>query len=136
MTSNDEFNILHITRIQCFIRVFMKGPLLPFENGSSNPLQIDPLTQPFSYLIKRLHEVVNKLEQFPILIHEVVGGDSRSGMNGLKVLSQPFKLKLQKMEGENDDLKDYSENLIMIEPLASIQAIENFLFSKIMAPSG
>jgi len=83
-------------------------------------------------LILFLFKVLNKLEQFPILIHEVVGSESKSGLGGLKVLTQPFKLKLQRIdEDESSLLKDYSENLIMVEPLASIQSIENFLWPKI-----
>jgi len=112
----------------------------------------------FSILVKRLHEVAffffpflfrrrwinphvsvvcpqafSKLEQLPILIHEVIGGDARGGLSGLKVLTQPFKLKLQRLDTETDpSLKDYGENVVMIEPLASIQAIENFLLPKVM----
>jgi len=122
-------------RLRMFVRVFLDGPKTEVEakvQGYAHAASNVPL----SFMVKRLHEAFTKLEQLPILIHEVVGGDSRGALSGLKVLAQPFKLRLQKLETETSQaVKDYGENVVMIEPLATIQAIENFLLPKVSDPT-
>ena len=53
---------------------------------------------------------------------------------GLAALTQPFKLRLARSEHEKQ-LKDYSHNVVLIEPLASMTAVEDFLFSKVFRSS-
>ena len=57
-------------------------------------------------------------------------GDSNSLSSGLAALAQPFKLRLARSEHEKQ-LKDYSSNVVLIEPLASMTAVEDFLWSKV-----
>lgn len=57
-------------------------------------------------------------------------GDSSSLSSGLAALAQPFKLRLARSEHEQQ-LKDYSSNVVLIEPLASMTAVEDFLWSKV-----
>ena len=53
---------------------------------------------------------------------------------GLAALTQPFKLRLARSEHEKQ-LKDYSQNVVLIEPLASMTAVEDFLWSKVYRSS-
>ena len=53
---------------------------------------------------------------------------------GLAALTQPFKLRLARAEHEKQ-LKDYSHNVVLIEPLASMTAVEDFLWSKVYRSS-
>lgn len=57
-------------------------------------------------------------------------GDSSSLSSGLAALAQPFKLRLARSDHEKQ-LKDYSSNVVLIEPLASMTAVEDFLWSKV-----
>lgn len=52
----------------------------------------------------------------------------------LVALTQLFKLRLARAEHEKQ-LKDYSHNVVLIEPLASMTAVEDFLWSKIYRAS-
>lgn len=54
-------------------------------------LWVTNLKQPLVVLVRKLHQSLNKLERFPVIINEI-GGTAA----GLKYLTQPFKLKLQK----------------------------------------
>ncbi|EGC32277.1 hypothetical protein DICPUDRAFT_57189 [Dictyostelium purpureum] len=111
---------------ECFAKVFLvpyqksgASSMTPLKTSSPNPLLL-------SLLIEKLHDALNKVERFNINISDVSGTSS-----GLKYLTQPFKLKLQK-EGTDPNLKDYSGNIVLIEPLANITAIEEFLNSKVI----
>lgn len=50
--------------------------------------------------------------------------DPGSLQAGLAALSQPFKLRLCKAPGAEQCLRDYSTNVVLIEPLATMGAIE------------
>ena len=60
------------------------------------------------------------------------GGAANGGsMNsGLAMLTQPLKLRLSRHSAE-DQLRDYNTNVVMIEPLASMKAIEDFLHPRV-----
>lgn len=51
--------------------------------------------------------------------------------SGLAALAQPFKLRLARRSGSGPTLRDYSGKLVLIEPLASIAAIEDFLWPRV-----
>jgi E3 ubiquitin-protein ligase TRIP12 len=53
--------------------------------------------------------------------------------NGLAALTSPFKIKLEK-HGQERALKEYSAHYVLIEPLASLTAVEDFLWSKVGGP--
>ena len=57
------------------------------------------------------------------------GGGGGSG-SGLAFLAQPFKLRLARHPSEKQ-LRDYGANVVMIEPLASFGAIEDFLYTRV-----
>jgi hypothetical protein len=51
---------------------------------------------------------------------------------GLSALSNPFKIRLSRAAEEGSGLKDYSPNMVLIEPLASMSQIEDFLWPRVM----
>ncbi len=55
--------------------------------------------------------------------------------NGLAMLTQPLKLRLSRHPKESN-LKEYSSNIVMIEPLASMSAIEDFLLPRVSRLTG
>jgi E3 ubiquitin-protein ligase TRIP12 len=50
------------------------------------------------------------------------------------MLTQPFKLRLSRHSAEHQ-LREYSSNVVMIEPLASMTAIEDFLYPRVFRPA-
>ena len=56
------------------------------------------------------------------MLSEGASGDASSA--GLKALAQPFKLRLQRTSGTASSLKEYVSNVVLIEPLATVAAIE------------
>ena len=61
-------------------------------------------------------------------------GEGSSLSSGLAALTQPFKLRLSRANHEKQ-LKDYAANVVLIEPLASMTAVEDFLWSKVYRSS-
>lgn len=58
---------------------------------------IDKRREDFLLFVRKLHHTINKLEKFSVTSNEVTGTAS-----GLKLLTQPFKLKLSKSPEEID----------------------------------
>ena len=75
-----------VTRASLICDAFTKSPS---ELQSSGSMEIDRPV-PMATLVSKLHSSLNKLEKFPVIINEM------PGIAGLKVLTQPFKLKLSK----------------------------------------
>ncbi|CAM0907851.1 unnamed protein product [Alopecurus aequalis] len=88
---------------------------------------------PLSFLIQKLQSALSSLERFPVVLSHS-GRTSSSGgsrlSSGLSALSQPLKLRLCRAQGEKS-LKDYSSNIVLIDPLASLAAVEDFLWPRI-----
>lgn len=84
-------------------------------------------TQPITVLVRLLSGCVDKLEHFSVMLHSSVTNLAV----GLKVLTQPFKLCLKRDPSESSQLHDYSSNVVLIEPLATVTAVEEFLWSKV-----
>ena len=81
---------------------------------------------PFLTLVQKLHQALNKLEKFPVVLHHELAGN----VSGLKFLTQPFKLKLVK-ESTESNLKEFGDGVILIEPMASVQAISDYLATRV-----
>lgn len=81
---------------------------------------------PLQHLLQKLHHALNKVERLPVILNDISGPAS-----GLKYLTQPIKLKLQKAADADASVKDYSENVVLIEPLATVNAVQEFLAPKI-----
>ncbi|XP_011046694.1 PREDICTED: E3 ubiquitin-protein ligase UPL3-like isoform X1 [Populus euphratica] len=83
-------------------------------------------------LVQKLQNALSSLERFPV----VLSPSSRSSnggarlSSGLSALSQPFNLRLCRVQGEKG-LRDYSSNVVLIDPLASLAAVEEFLWPRV-----
>ncbi|KAG0473153.1 hypothetical protein HPP92_015010 [Vanilla planifolia] len=87
---------------------------------------------PMSILVQKLQNALSSLERFPVVLSHPsrsAGGSTRLS-SGLSALSQPFKLRLCRAQGEKS-LRDYSSNIVLIDPLASLAAVEEFLWPRI-----
>ena len=59
-------------------------------------------------LVSKLHEALNMIERFPLLLTE--GNSSDTSSAGLKALTQPFKLRLTRAPGTSTTLKEYASS--------------------------
>uniref|UniRef100_A0ACD5WNH9 Uncharacterized protein n=1 Tax=Avena sativa TaxID=4498 RepID=A0ACD5WNH9_AVESA len=88
---------------------------------------------PMSFLVQKLQSALSSLERFPVMLSHSGRTSSLGGSrlsSGLSALSQPLKLRLCRAQGEKT-LKDYSSNIVLIDPLASLAAVEDFLWPRI-----
>ncbi|GER35888.1 E3 ubiquitin-protein ligase UPL3 [Striga asiatica] len=104
---------LAIRRFRSFVSVALPSSI---EEGSLVPLSV---------LVQKLQNALSSLERFPVLLSHA----SRPS-NANARLSQPFKLRLCRAQGEKS-LRDYSSNVVLIDPLASLAAVEDFLWPRV-----
>lgn len=122
-----------LQRLKSFVEI-----ALPPGSGCSPPLV---------GLVRRLQSALASVETFPVLCSRVAcntspsrsltrnsaGAASYSGSSlssGLVALTQPFKLRLCRHPNDKT-LKEYSPNIVLIEPLATMAAIEEFLCPRV-----
>ncbi|GAX77476.1 hypothetical protein CEUSTIGMA_g4920.t1 [Chlamydomonas eustigma] len=139
----------------CRIQGFVHAALQP--GSGTSPLLLS--------LVRKLQAALSSLEAFPVivarfgpsasshssrlaLLNSLAGGrfsapaaparpvQSSAGSlsSGLAMLIQPFKLRLSRHSAERQ-LREYSSNVVMIEPLASMAAIEEFLYPRVYRPA-
>ncbi|XP_058098923.1 E3 ubiquitin-protein ligase UPL3-like isoform X2 [Magnolia sinica] len=87
---------------------------------------------PMATLVQKLQNALSSLERFPVVLSHSSrssGGNTRLS-SGLSALSQPFKLRLCRAQGDKS-LRDYSSNVVLIDPLASLAAVEEFLWPRV-----
>ncbi|KAL2346042.1 hypothetical protein Fmac_000042 [Flemingia macrophylla] len=97
------------------------------------PLSIDNGTvAPMTVLVQKLQNALSSLERFPVMLSNSSRSSSGSARlsSGLSALSHPIKLRLCRAQGEKS-LRDYSSNVVLIDPLASLAAIEEFLWARV-----
>jgi E3 ubiquitin-protein ligase TRIP12 len=85
-----------------------------------------PPPPPLAIWLEKLHSCIKSQETLPMHLNEIAGGITE----GLRLLSRPFKLRLQPLEGETF-LADSAPNVVLIEPLATINSVHDFLQNKI-----
>ncbi|RDX83695.1 E3 ubiquitin-protein ligase UPL3, partial [Mucuna pruriens] len=109
-----------LTRFKLFIAVALHSST---ENGTVAPMTV---------LVQKLQNALSSLERFPVVLSHSSRSSSGSARlsSGLSALSQPFKLRLCRAQGEKS-LRDYSSNVVLVDPLASLAAIEEFLWPRI-----
>ncbi|KAK7312253.1 hypothetical protein VNO77_36002 [Canavalia gladiata] len=109
-----------LTRFKSFIAVALPSAT---EDGTVAPMAV---------LVQKLQNALSSLERFPVVLSHSSRSSSGSARlsSGLSALSQPFKLRLCRAQGEKS-LRDYSSNVVLIDPLASLAAIEEFLWPRI-----
>ena len=92
-------------------------------------------------LVERLLSALAVTESLPMRLSAAArapsggsrGGSGAAASDGLGVLARPFKLRLSRASGERAALKDYKSNIILVEPLATLNAIEDFCTSRAQA---
>ncbi|KAF3515350.1 hypothetical protein F2Q69_00008514 [Brassica cretica] len=87
---------------------------------------------PMTVLIQKLQDALSSLERFPVVLSHPsrsLSGSARLS-SGLSALAHPLKLRLCRAPGEKA-LRDYSSNIVLIDPLASIAAVEEFLWPRV-----
>ncbi|PIA57405.1 hypothetical protein AQUCO_00600259v1 [Aquilegia coerulea] len=93
---------------------------------------IDGSEAPMTVLVQKLQNALSSLERFPVVLSHSsrsASGNARLS-SGLSALSQPFKLRLCRSPGDKS-LRDYSSNIVLIDPLASLAAVEEFLWPRV-----
>ncbi|CAL5035273.1 unnamed protein product [Urochloa decumbens] len=115
-------NLRHqaVRRYKAFISVALPN----YEDGNKTPMAL---------LVKKLQGALSSLECFPVVLSHsgrtpTLGGSRVA--TGLGAIPQPFKLRLCRAAGEKS-LKDYSSNIVLIDPLASLAAVEEFLWPRV-----
>jgi E3 ubiquitin-protein ligase TRIP12 len=91
------------------------------------PSSIDEASvAPMTILVQKLQNALSSLERFPVVLSHSSRPSSGSARlsSGLSALSQPFKLRLSRAQGEKS-LRDYSSNVVLIDPLASLAVLKN-----------
>ncbi|PPD92712.1 hypothetical protein GOBAR_DD10344 [Gossypium barbadense] len=109
-----------LKRLKSFISVALPSSV---DEGSIAPMTV---------LVQKLQNALSSVERFPVVLSHSSrssGGSARLS-SGLSALSQPFKLRLCRAQGEKS-LRDYSSNIVMIDPLASLAAVEEFLWPRV-----
>lgn len=87
---------------------------------------------PMTVLIQKLQDALSSLERFPVVLSHPsrsLSGSARLS-SGLSALAHPLKLRLCRAPGEKA-LRDYSSNIVLIDPLASLAAVEEFLWPRV-----
>uniref|UniRef100_A0A5B6ZVH1 HECT-type E3 ubiquitin transferase n=1 Tax=Davidia involucrata TaxID=16924 RepID=A0A5B6ZVH1_DAVIN len=87
---------------------------------------------PMICLIRKLQNALSSLERFQVVLSH--SSRSSSGntrlSSGISELSQPLKLRLCRAQGDKS-LSDYSSNIVLIDPLVSLAAVEDFLWPRV-----
>ncbi|XP_074339779.1 E3 ubiquitin-protein ligase UPL3-like [Apium graveolens] len=120
MLSNDVYHEQAARRCKSFITV-------------SLPLGLqDKKMAPISILVKYLQSALSYLERFPVVLSH--GGRSYNGYghlsSGLSVLSRKCNLCLCRAN-EDESLIDYSSHVLVFNPLATLAAVEEFLWPRV-----
>ncbi|KAL1190209.1 E3 ubiquitin-protein ligase UPL3 [Cardamine amara subsp. amara] len=109
-----------LRRFKAFLEV-----ALPFDGNEG---KVPPMT----VLIQKLQNALSSLERFPVVLSHPsrsLSGSARLS-SGLSALAHPLKLRLCRAPGEKT-LRDYSSNIVLIDPLASLAAVEEFLWPRV-----
>ncbi|XVE67151.1 hypothetical protein DITRI_Ditri08aG0137900 [Diplodiscus trichospermus] len=109
-----------LKRFKLFIDVALPASV---DEGSIAPMTI---------LVQKLQNALSSVERFPVVLSHSSrsSGVSARLSSGLSALSQPFKLRLCRSQGDKS-LRDYSSNIVLIDPLASLAAVEEFLWPRV-----
>ncbi|PXF50091.1 E3 ubiquitin-protein ligase UPL3 [Gracilariopsis chorda] len=90
----------------------------------------------FTSLINSALGVLSSEEKLEVHNNESTHGTSSLSVNsGLRQLTQPFKLRLKRASAEEggEHLRDYSNHIVLIEPLATMASVQEFLWPRVRA---
>ena len=103
-------------RLVAFVEI-LAGRRAGAIEGDASPLRV---------LIVKVNEALSMREAFPVAVSDA-SGDLTAG---LKLLAQPLKLRLMRDAGDTS-IGDYGGNVVLIEPLATMNAVHDFLWPKV-----
>lgn len=93
----------------------------------------------FATLVQRLLDALASSEDLSVTVASVSQSSTRHRSEtddaNLAGLVRPFKVQFKKT-GKDADLIDYSSNVVLVEPFATLSSIEDFLFSRVHKPGG
>ncbi|XP_047332600.1 E3 ubiquitin-protein ligase UPL3-like isoform X2 [Impatiens glandulifera] len=86
---------------------------------------------PMSVLVQKLQNALASMEIFPVVLsHSTPSSGGSARLSCSFSFRQTFKLRLCRAQGEKL-LRDYSCNVVRIDPLASLAAVEDFLWPRV-----
>jgi E3 ubiquitin-protein ligase TRIP12 len=89
----------------------------------------------FELLVTRVLGTFAAEEKLPVCVSEAPSSSHQAAPpgNGLRQLLQPFKLCLRRggPASSGADLRDYSHHVVLIEPLATMASVEDFLWPRV-----
>ncbi|XP_057984014.1 E3 ubiquitin-protein ligase UPL4 isoform X2 [Malania oleifera] len=108
-------------RFQVFVRLFLSMP-----NSLSEDL-------PLSSLIRRLQSALSSVENFSVILsHSYKQKNSYATVPNACCITRPcFKVRFLSGEGETHLCDYYCEDILTVDPLSSLDAIERFLWPKV-----
>ena len=136
------------------LRAFFSGADLPQDDGWSAAVaaRLSSFTHAaaekmpsnaMGALVELLLDALAVTESLPMRLSasKTAGATPSAGRNpgagdGLSVLARPFKLRLARSAENKEGLRDYNSNIILVEPLATLNAIEDFLYPRVHKPAG
>ncbi|KAK4764814.1 hypothetical protein SAY86_025904 [Trapa natans] len=115
-----EFRQQALQRYKSFV-----GIALPSDSG-------EVAVAPMTILVQKLQNALSSLERFPVVLSHSSRTSASSGRlsSGIGALFHPLKLRLCRAQGEKS-IRDYSSNVVLIDPLATLAAVEDFLWPRI-----
>lgn len=95
----------------------------------------------FALLATRVLGTFAAEEKLPVVVSEVPSSGSHQAAsvgNGLRLLLQPFKLCLRRAApaAGGAELRDYSHHIVLIEPLATMASVQDFLWPRVQQQPG
>lgn len=87
----------------------------------------------FSSLVDLTLGVLSSEEKLSLQTNDALSGTTFASVSsGLRQLAQPFKLRLRRSSDNNaNNLRDYSHHVVLIEPLATMASVQEFLWPKV-----
>ncbi|KAK4761209.1 hypothetical protein SAY87_006102 [Trapa incisa] len=101
------------------------GIALPSDN-------FEVAVAPMTILVQKLQNALSSLERFPVVLSHSSRSSASSGRlsSGFGALFPPLKLRLCRAQGEKS-IRDYSSNVVLIDPLATLASVEDFLWPRV-----
>jgi E3 ubiquitin-protein ligase TRIP12 len=94
-------------------------------------------TGAFASLIRHLSDALASCEDLSIAVTTIQpsfarrGRDSSGDDSNLAGLVRPFKVRFKRANQGAENFTDYSNNVVLVEPFATLSAIEDFLYPRV-----
>ncbi len=118
-----------VARRKLLLEILVKqklGAVFAADSDVASELSVNVGAEaPIINLVRKLQGILASLERMPVYSHTLLG----SG-NPLEVLKRPLKVQLRRAPGEQE-LLDLSGKSLKMEPLATVDMLEELLMSKV-----